>query len=133
HHHLSNGGTQEDRVSAVLDIRVQAVRPGNGCANLVFITLGTGVGGGVIVEGHLVHGKGAAGEIGHMIVDHDGYQCTCGNRGCLETVAIGTGVVRLARDLSEEFAGESKLKWLIDDGQEVTAKIIFDQAKQVTN
>ncbi|MFO6494986.1 ROK family glucokinase [Bacillus sp. z60-11] len=103
---------------------------GEGCANLVFITLGTGVGGGVIVEGHLIHGKGAAGEIGHMIVDHDGYPCTCGNRGCLETVASGTGVVRLARDLSEEFAGESKLKWLIDDGQEVTAKIVFDQAKQ---
>jgi glucokinase len=103
---------------------------GEGEANVVFITLGTGVGGGVIVEGNLIHGAGAAGELGHIIVDPNGYSCTCGNRGCLETVASATGVVRLARELSDQYAGESQLKWLIDDGQEVTAKTVFDQAKQ---
>lgn len=104
---------------------------GEGGNHVAFITLGTGVGGGIIAEGKLIHGNiGAAGEVGHMIVAPNGYQCTCGNRGCLETVASATGVVRLARDLSEQFAGDSKLKWLIDDGQEVTSKTVFDLAKQ---
>jgi len=99
-------------------------------ADVVFVTLGTGVGGGIIADGNLIHGKvGAGGEIGHIIVEPNGYQCTCGNQGCLETVASATGVVRLARDFSERYAGESELKWLIDDGQEVTAKTVFDQAK----
>ena len=99
-------------------------------SNVTFVTLGTGVGGGIIAEGNLVHGvAGAGGEIGHMIVDSDGYKCTCGNYGCLETVASATGVVRLARDFSKEFTGESELKYLIDNGQEVTAKTVFDQAK----
>lgn len=98
---------------------------------VVFVTLGTGVGGGIIADGNLIHGKvGAAGEIGHIIVDSDGYKCTCGNQGCLETVASATGVVRLARDFSEKFSGKSELKWLIDDGQEVTAKTVFDHAKR---
>jgi len=100
-------------------------------ADVVFVTLGTGVGGGIIADGNLIHGKvGAAGEIGHIIVEPDGYQCTCGNHGCLETVASATGVVRLARGFSERYAGGSELKWLIDDGQEVTAKTVFDQAKR---
>lgn len=102
---------------------------GEGSHNVVFITLGTGVGGGIIIEGSLIHGLGAAGEIGHIIVDPNGYKCTCGNVGCLETVSSATGIVRLARKLSEKYAGGSKLKWLIDDGQEVTAKTVFDQAK----
>lgn len=104
---------------------------GENGTDIVFVTLGTGVGGGIIADGNLLHGKvGAAGEIGHIIVEPNGYQCTCGNQGCLETVASATGVVRLARNISEEFAGESELKWLIDDGQEVTAKTVFDQAKR---
>jgi glucokinase len=104
---------------------------GENGADVVFVTLGTGVGGGIIADGNLIHGKvGAAGEIGHIIVDSEGYQCTCGNHGCLETVASATGVVRLARDFSEKFSGESELKWLIDDGQEVTAMTVFDHAKR---
>lgn len=103
---------------------------GDNGTDVVFITLGTGVGGGVIAGGNLIHGHiGAAGEIGHMIVDANGYPCTCGNRGCLETVASATGVVRLAKDLSKEFFGESILKRLIDDGREVTARTVFDEAK----
>jgi glucokinase len=103
---------------------------GEGDADVAFVTLGTGVGGGIIAERTLIHGTaGTAGEIGHIVVEPDGYQCTCGNRGCLETVASATGIVRLARDMSEIFSGESHLKFLIDDGQEVTAKTVFDQAK----
>lgn len=104
---------------------------GENGADVVFVTLGTGVGGGIIADGNLIHGKvGAGGEIGHINVEPNGYHCTCGNQGCLETVASATGVVRLTRDYSERFSGESELKWLIDDGQEVTAKTVFDQAKR---
>jgi len=103
---------------------------GEGASDIVFITLGTGVGGGIIIDGNLIHGKvGAAGEIGHLTVDPDGYTCTCGNQGCLETVASATGIVHIARDFAEKYAGGSKLKWLIDDGQEVTAKTIFDYSR----
>lgn len=99
--------------------------------DVVFITLGTGVGGGIIAGGRLVHGiAGAAGELGHITVDPEGYDCTCGKKGCLETVASATGVVRLARDLSNEYAGDSKLKYSIDDGQLITAKDVFDLAKE---
>ncbi|MGX7200400.1 ROK family glucokinase [Enterococcus nangangensis] len=99
--------------------------------DVTFITLGTGVGGGIIAEGHLLHGVvGAAGEIGHVTVEpENGFLCTCGKHGCLETVASATGVVRVAHKLSEEYAGDSKIKALIDDGAEVTSKDIFDAAK----
>ncbi|WP_407371602.1 ROK family glucokinase [Carnobacterium sp.] len=99
--------------------------------DVVFITLGTGVGGGIIAGGRLIHGvAGAAGEIGHITVNPEGYDCTCGKKGCLETVASATGVVRLARDFSEDYAGESQLKYNIDDGQLITAKDVFDFAKE---
>ncbi len=98
--------------------------------DVVFITLGTGVGGGIIADGHLIHGTaGSGGEIGHMTVDPDGFECTCGKKGCLETVASATGVVKLARKHAEEYAGDSALKSLIDDGQEITSKMIFDFAR----
>lgn len=104
---------------------------GDNNTDVTFITLGTGVGGGIIAEGHLLHGAaGAAGEIGHITVDPDGFQCTCGKKGCLETVASATGVVRVARTLSEEYAGDSQLKWMIDDGQEISSKLVFDLAKE---
>jgi glucokinase len=98
--------------------------------DVVFITLGTGVGGGIVADGHLIHGTaGSGGEIGHMTVDPDGFECTCGKNGCLETVASATGVVKLARKHAEEYSGDSTLKSLIDDGQEITSKMIFDFAK----
>lgn len=98
--------------------------------NVIFITLGTGVGGGIIAEGNLLHGaSGCAGEIGHITVDPDGFDCTCGKKGCLETVSSATGVVRVARQLSEEYAGNSELKKAIDDGQDVSSKDVFEYAQ----
>lgn len=96
---------------------------------VTFVTLGTGVGGGVITNGEMVHGAGAGGEIGHINVQPNGYFCTCGNHGCLETYASATGVVRVARDMAEEFAGKSDLKKMLDDGQDISSKIVFDLAK----
>lgn len=104
---------------------------GEDAPDVVFVTLGTGVGGGVIADGNLIHGiAGAGGEIGHMVVDFEQpLDCTCGKAGCLETVASATGIVNLARRYSETYAGEAELKRLIDDGEDITAKIIFDLAK----
>lgn len=98
--------------------------------NVIFITLGTGVGGGIVAEGQLLHGvAGCAGEIGHVTVDPNGYMCTCGKRGCLETVSSATGVVRVARSLAEEYAGDSQLKKSLDDGQDITSKDVFQLAE----
>ncbi len=102
---------------------------GENADDVVFVTLGTGVGGGIISNGELVHGMGAGGEVGHINVHPGGYLCTCGNRGCLETYASATGVVRVAHDMAEEYAGNSKLKQMTDDGEEVTSKLVFDLAK----
>lgn len=102
---------------------------GNNADDVAFITLGTGVGGGLIANGKLIHGiAGAGGEVGHICVEPGGYLCTCGNRGCLEQYTSATGVVHLAHDFAEEYAGDSKLKSLVDNGEEVTSKVVFDLA-----
>ncbi|MDR2832529.1 MAG: ROK family glucokinase [Streptococcaceae bacterium] len=99
--------------------------------NVVFITLGTGVGGGIIANGQLLHGTaGAAGEIGHITIDPQGFDCTCGKKGCLETVTSATGIVRVARDMVESYSGNSQLAQAINDGQEITSKLIFEAAEQ---
>ncbi|MBT2700657.1 ROK family glucokinase [Bacillus sp. ISL-40] len=105
---------------------------GNGAKNLIFITLGTGVGGGIIVNGKIVHGEnGAGGEIGHITsIPRDGFLCNCGKKGCLETVASATGIVRLALEElthTEEF---SKLKDYYTKHQTVTSKQIFDAVNE---
>lgn len=95
--------------------------------DVILVTLGTGVGGGIIADGNLIHGvAGAGGEIGHINVQpFDGFECTCGNKGCLETVASATGVVRVARLLAEEYEGDSQIKATIDNGEMVTSKDVF--------
>ncbi|WP_168734890.1 ROK family protein [Deinococcus sp. KSM4-11] len=72
---------------------------GRGCQHLVYLTLSTGIGGGVILDGQLYTGKaGNAGELGHLQVDVRGEPCTCGGRGCLERYASGTGIGHRARE-----------------------------------
>lgn len=74
-----------------------------GCESLVAVTLGTGIGGGVILDGKLLRGaNGFAGEPGHMVIDPDGPLCPCGQRGCWETFASGTGLARLARSAAAD-------------------------------
>ncbi len=96
---------------------------GRGTEDMVMITLGTGVGGGVIINGRMVSGvHGAGGEIGHMCIDPvDPEACNCGNHGCLEQKASATGIVRLAR---EELAHAKKETVLC--AETVTAKDVFD-------
>jgi len=74
-----------------------------GTTHMMCLTLGTGVGSGLVLDGALFGGaRGYAAEAGHMVVEPDGARCACGNRGCLETVASATGLVRLARQAGEE-------------------------------
>ncbi|HEY4554770.1 MAG TPA: ROK family glucokinase [Bacillaceae bacterium] len=103
---------------------------GKGAGDLICITLGTGVGGGIIVNGDIVHGaKGAAGEIGHMTaVPEGGYLCNCGKTGCLETVASATGLVRMAMDNIKAWNGASFLKEKVEKAGVISAKDVFEAA-----
>ena len=100
---------------------------GKGAQSIVMVTLGTGVGGGVIVDGHIVAGaNGAGGEIGHIPVnDEETLVCGCGKKGCLEQYASATGVVTLTKRALEASDQPSSLRELAT----VTAKDTFDAAK----
>lgn len=72
---------------------------GRGSVNMVMITIGTGIGGGLVLNGRLYSGtNGTAGEIGHTIIDPNGLLCSCGRRGCLETMTSATAMVRMAKE-----------------------------------
>jgi glucokinase len=105
---------------------------GGGAKNLICVTLGTGVGGGIIVNGHIVHGaNGAGGEIGHITsVPKGGARCNCGKTGCLETIASATGIVRIATEKLTQTNVESVLRTIYNEQGKVTAKDVFDAAKE---
>ena len=98
-----------------------------GCKNAVMVTLGTGVGGGVIVDGKIVAGfHGAGGEIGHITVNPDEIEaCNCGQYGCLEQYTSATGIVRMAKRKLSKSDDETSLRKF----EPLTAKDIFDEAK----
>jgi glucokinase len=100
---------------------------GKGYRNMVLVTLGTGVGGGIILNGSLLAGSnGAAGEIGHIFVnDAETAACGCGKHGCLEQYASATGIVRLARQILNGTDENSSMREYSD----LSAKIVFDCAK----
>jgi glucokinase len=103
---------------------------GQGTANFICITLGTGIGGGIISNGKMYFGQnGAAGEMGHMTIDNHGIKCSCGNTGCWETLASGSAIEReTVRCLAD---GEpSILKSLLKDGAAVTASQVGEAARQ---
>ena len=99
---------------------------GKGYSNLVAVTLGTGVGGGIIINGHILTGAtGAGGEIGHIhINDEETVVCGCGNCGCLEQYASATGVVRLAQRRLAKDEAPSVLR-----NADLSAKAVFDAVK----
>ena len=100
---------------------------GKGCRNMVFATLGTGVGGGIVVEGQVLHGAhGAGGEIGHMVINREETQfCNCGKKGCVEQYCSATGVVRLAKDYLNTTDIPSSLRQI----EPLTCKDVFDAGK----
>ncbi len=101
---------------------------GAGCHNMIMVTLGTGVGGGIIVNDKVIAGAhGAGGEIGHAHVDDTIKEpCNCGAYGCLEQIASATGIARLANNLLNETDAPS----LMREEAEVTAKVVFDAVKK---
>ncbi|GIN85485.1 glucokinase [Heyndrickxia sporothermodurans] len=105
---------------------------GQGSKDLVCVTLGTGVGGGIIVNRKIVHGaKGAAGEIGHItVIPENGSPCNCGKTGCLETVASATGISRIAVEAVQNENVESLLKQTYEKNGTITAKDVFDCVRE---
>ncbi|GHT53499.1 glucokinase [Bacteroidia bacterium] len=98
-----------------------------GMKNFIMITLGTGVGSGIVVNGTLVYGHdGFAGELGHVTVEKNGRLCGCGRKGCLEAYASATGVARTAKELIENGGTKSLLAQL--DINNVTSKDVYDAA-----
>ncbi|SFJ20949.1 glucokinase [Halobacillus dabanensis] len=101
---------------------------GKGCTELIAVTLGTGVGGGIIANGNVLNGaNGTAAELGHVtVVPVGGVPCNCGKTGCLETVSSATGIVRKAKEIARSYP-DSLLQTLLKNG-ELTAKDVFDAA-----
>ena len=129
-----------EKLSALLALPVKAANDANiaaygemwkgggaGCKDMVAVTLGTGVGGGIISDGRMITGTaGAGGEIGHIhIEDEEEECCGCGNKGCLEEYASATGVVRLAKRRLAKDDAPSMLR-----GSELSAKAVFDAVKE---
>lgn len=101
---------------------------GAGCQSIIMVTLGTGVGGGIIIDGKIVPGfHGVGGEIGHMHVDDQMTEiCNCGKSGCLEQVASATGITRLAK----KYLKESKEESILRKKDDISAKTVFDAVKE---
>ena len=99
-------------------------------SNIIMLTLGTGVGGGIIINGKLYEGNlGKAGELGHIVVEVDGEQCTCGRKGCLEAYASASALIRDTKKAMLE--NEQSLMWNIcPDIDMVGGKVPFEAAKQ---
>lgn len=119
--------TNDANAAAIGEMTYGAAR---GVKDFIMITLGTGVGSGVVANGQLIYGHdGFAGELGHVIVRREnGRPCGCGNKGCLETYTSATGVARTAREFLEKRANEDSLLRKIPADQ-ITSKDVFDAAK----
>ncbi len=103
-----------------------------GGRNVIGMTLGTGIGGGLILEGKLYHGASdVAGEIGHTTIDSTGRRCKCGNYGCLEAYASGPAIAERAREALRGDEGESILVSMVDgDQRKITAQTVYEAAKR---
>jgi glucokinase len=103
---------------------------GRGSRNFIYITVSTGIGGGIIIDGRAYTGStGTAGELGHMVIDHNGPPCTCGNKGCWETLASGTALAREARQRITEGAATSILEYAGGDLEKVNAEAVHEAAR----
>ncbi len=131
----------EETLSEMIDIPVKAGNDANvaalgemwqgggkGYKNIIMVTLGTGVGGGIIINGNVVSGtNGAGGEIGHIkVVKDEAETCGCGKKGCLEQYASATGIVKESKKILNNDNSPSVLR----NYGEITAKEIFDAAKE---
>ncbi|MDD4315757.1 MAG: ROK family protein [Clostridia bacterium] len=103
---------------------------GKGSKDCIFITLGTGVGSGIILDGKIYSGKrGAGGEAGHMVIKLDGEKCTCGRRGCWEVYASATALIRDTKTAMAKHP-ESLMHKIAESYGKISAKTSFEAAKQ---
>ena len=118
--------TNDANAAAIGEMTYGAAR---GMKNFIMITLGTGVGSGIVINGEMVYGHdGFAGELGHVIVrrGNNGRICGCGRKGCLEAYCSATGVARTAREILETTQAESKLREIAAD--QITSKDVYEAA-----
>lgn len=103
---------------------------GGGAKSFVFITLGTGVGGGIIIDGKIYRGfNGAGAELGHIIIEPGGEQCTCGIKGCWEAYASVTALIRQTKAAMEANPDSMMNKWAVDYGK-VSGRTAFECARK---
>jgi glucokinase len=102
-----------------------------GGRNVIGLTIGTGIGGGLILNGALYHGSSdMAGEVGHTTIDLNGRHCKCGNYGCLEAYASGPAIATRAREVMVREEGESSIPSMVNGKfEDITAQIVYDAAK----
>ena len=113
--------------AAVAEQRYGAAR---GYSSVFYMTVSTGIGGGAIIDGKLHPGsRGYAGEVGHMTIDKDGPVCSCGNRGCLETLSSGTAVARIAREMLSPGEPSAILASAGGDLENVDAPLVVEAAR----
>lgn len=125
HYDLPVAITNDANAAAIGEMRFGGAR---GMKHFIAITLGTGLGSGIVVNGELLYGHdGFAGELGHVVVDPNGRVCGCGKKGCLETYASATGICRTALALMAERLDSSSLRSLSPDT--MTSKDIHDAAR----
>lgn len=104
---------------------------GVGVNNFVAVTLGTGVGSGIVLNGKILEGiNGAAGEMGHMVISANGEPCTCGRRGCWETYSSATGLIRMTKEAMDK--NKNSLMWELSDGDKrnVNGRTSFDAMRK---
>jgi glucokinase len=103
-----------------------------GGRNVVGLTIGTGIGGGLILDGALYHGSSdMAGEVGHTTIDLNGRHCKCGNYGCLEAYASGPAIATRAREVLVREEGESMIPLMVNGKfDDITAQIVYDAASE---
>lgn len=102
-----------------------------GASHYCGVTLGTGVGGGIVIGGKILHGmEGLGGEVGHMVLNPEGPLCGCGGRGCLEVYASGTGIKRMAQEAMERGRGKGTLTWKEGDLRKITSEDLFKAARK---
>jgi glucokinase len=124
HYHLPVVITNDANAAALGEMRYGEAK---GMQNFVVVTLGTGVGSGIVVNGHLLYGHdGLAGEVGHTVIEPNGRQCRCGRRGCLETYVSSRGICRTMFELLAQWIEESELRQI--SFNELTAVKIYESA-----
>lgn len=102
-----------------------------GAKNAIVITLGTGVGAGIIINGKIFSGSNfAGGEIGHTVIVVDGYECSCGRKGCFEAYSSATGLIRMTKEAAESHP-ESKICQLVEADGRISARTAFNAAKML--